>query len=152
MCAAQIVCWNDGDTNSSYGRGDPQKDWSTDGGSLPSIGTAQASPLGAVASAATATATPTAAATPAATAADSEAASVASSHSTARSVGATQPKWSSRNPDGDSATSLRRDLTLVVVKQRAEAGSWAQALDPVTPLYVHLRLPSTKVRFYVATL
>lgn len=127
----QIVSWNDGDTNASFGRNDPNKGWSSDGASsLPSL-------CGTLSTAALQAAPSPFAATAAATASASAAASP-------------PPSWSSRRPHG-APNSLRRDLTLVVVTRRAEAKSWAEALDPVRPLFVHLRFASTKGRLYVAT-
>ena len=58
---------------------------------------------------------------------------------------------SSRRRGSEDVNSLRRDLTLVIVKEQVDEESWAQQLDPVLPTYVHLRFTSTKVRLYVAT-
>ena len=167
----KIVSWNDGDTNTSFGRNEPSKGWSTDGGSLPSLdGThSLASPLPGPLNSAdarnnnnesaglafTQEYSNSTFATAAAAAAEDDSQPFASTSSlqpppSLKSRSGTSQR-SSRRRDNDDVNSLRRDLTLVIVKEQVDEASWAQQLDPVLPTYVHLRFSSTKVRLYVAT-
>jgi len=122
---SKIVCWNDGDTASSFG-GRRGEGYTTDGGS--SLG----STLGSL-TLTQGRARPGGGALP-------PVAELLAEGPRPKVKKRTAGSWS-RGPEASPPGSMRRDLTLEVATDGGEA----------KPAYLHLRCSSTKVRFFLAT-